>query len=175
MGLVAIATIPLLATSLQLPATASPAAGSGTDGARAGRTDDRSSALDNERRRLNQKAVRLVLNGERQVRTRSGSTAVRVEGEWAELGVQGSDRIFTTLVDFGERRDRKYKNAPAGPVHNEIPQPDRSERQHARTGSRTSTASTTSTCSSTAWLTRTASRSSGVYKEMSSGRFDPRG
>jgi M6 family metalloprotease-like protein len=126
LGLVAIATIPLLATSLQLPATASPAAGSGTDGARAAKADDRSSALDDERRRLNQKAVRLVLNGERQVRTRSGSTAVRVEGQWAELGVTGSDQIFTTLVEFGERRDRKYKNAPAGPVHNQIPQPDRS-------------------------------------------------
>ena len=125
LGLVAIATLPLLATSLQLPATASPAAGSGTDGARAAKTDDRPSALDNERRRLNQKAVRLVLNGERQVRTRGGSQAVRVEGEWAELGVQGSDQIFTTLVEFGDRRDRKYKSAPAGPVHNKIPQPDR--------------------------------------------------
>jgi M6 family metalloprotease-like protein len=124
--MVAIATIPLLATSLQQPATATPAAGSGTDGARASRADDRSSTLDNERRRLNQKALRLVLDGERQVRTRGGSAAVRVEGQWAELGVQGSDRIFTTLVDFGQRRDRKYKDAPAGPVHNQIPRPDRS-------------------------------------------------
>jgi M6 family metalloprotease-like protein len=127
LGFVATATIPLLATSLQLPASASPAAGSGTDGASAAKADDRPSALDDERRRLNQRAVRLVLKGERKVQKRGGSKAVRVsDGEWAEFGVAGSDQIFTTLVEFGERRDRKYRDAPAGPLHNQIPQPDRS-------------------------------------------------
>jgi len=126
LGLVATATIPLLAASLQLPASASPAARSGTDGASAAKADDRSSALDDHRRRLNQKAVRLVLDGQRKVQNRGGSKAVRVAaGQWAEYGTSGSDQIFTTLVDFGDRVDPRYRGAPAGPVHNQIPEPDR--------------------------------------------------
>ena len=122
----AAAAIPLLAAALPLNATAAPAADPSLTRSDAARPDDRSSALDNERRRLNQKAVRLVLDGQRQVQNRGGSKAVRVaEGEWAEFGVSASDRIFTTLVEFGDRRDRKYRNAPVGPVHNQIPQPDR--------------------------------------------------
>jgi M6 family metalloprotease-like protein len=127
----AAATIPLLAAALQTPASAARTDGSaapGADKAPAARTDDRPHPLERQRRQEKQAAVALVLKGKREVQNRGGSKAVRLApGKWAEYGTESSDQIFTTLVEFGEQKGRgKLRKLPAGPLHNQIPQPDRS-------------------------------------------------
>jgi M6 family metalloprotease-like protein len=123
----ATATIPLLAATLQLPATAAPPENPGPEQRGTAKADDRPNPLERERRRRNQTAVEMVLNGERSVQNRGGSKAVKVApGQWAQYGLQSRDQILTTLVEFGDQADPRFPDAPAGPMHNEIPEPDRS-------------------------------------------------
>lgn len=123
------ATVALLMTPLQGPAQAAPPADADRPTSSM-KADDRSSKLDEGRRALNRKALELVLNGERQVESRGGSKAVRVApGQWAQYGLQSSDQIFSTLVEFSEDpadKDPRFPTAPVGPMHNTIPAPDRS-------------------------------------------------
>ena len=44
----------------------------------------------------------------------------------AQYGLQSTDNILTFLIDFGDQIDPRFPTAPAGPVHNAIPEPDRS-------------------------------------------------
>ena len=68
----------------------------------------------------------LVLAGDREVEKRGGSRAVEVRpDQWVQYGVQSSDNIFTTLVEFGDQKDSRFPDAPAGPLHNTIPEPNR--------------------------------------------------
>jgi M6 family metalloprotease-like protein len=126
----AAATVPLAFAAISLPASAAPADGATTDPAgdhAAAESHDRSSPLDAERRRLNQKAVELVVSDERNVQNRGGSRAVKVApGQWAQYGLESSDQIFTTLVEFGDQQDPRFPTAPTGPERNTIEQPDRS-------------------------------------------------
>jgi M6 family metalloprotease-like protein len=119
----------LATTILTAPAAAAPPAGV-TDPATGGvpaRADDRADALHEARAEANRTATALVVRGERQVESRGGSKAVRIApGQWAQYGVQDSDNILTFLVEFGDRQDPRFPDAPAGPRHNQIPEPDRS-------------------------------------------------
>ena len=136
------ATITLLATAIQGPATAVPPADPAPDraGAAAHKADDRPDRLESKRRELKQQAAELVLNGERKVQNRGGSKAVRVApGQWAEYGLQDTGQVLSFLVEFGDKIDERtgtniakpdepediFPEAPAGPLHNEIPEPDR--------------------------------------------------
>ena len=134
------ATAALLATALSVPATATPPADPAPSAAPE-ELDDRSDALESERRELTQKATELVISGEREVQNRGGSQAVRVApGQWAQYGQQDSDNILTFLVEFGEQEDPRagtdinpsptvediFPTTGAGPLHNRIPKPDRS-------------------------------------------------
>ena len=123
------ATAALLATALQTPAQAAPPADRATKATKATKADDRADKLDDNRRALNKKAVELVLKGDRQVEDRNGSKAVKVApGQWAQYGLQSSDNIFSTLVEFSENtadKDARFPTAPVGPKHNKIPAPDR--------------------------------------------------
>jgi M6 family metalloprotease-like protein len=121
------ATAALLAAAVMVPATATPPAE--PDAApTADLADDRSDPLEAERRELTQRATELVVSGEREVQDRGGSKAVRVApGQWAQYGQQSSDNILTFLVEFSDTKDSRFPDAPAGPQHNEIPQPDRSK------------------------------------------------
>jgi M6 family metalloprotease-like protein len=119
------ATAALLTTVFQVPATGAPAADT-ADPAAVAKSDDRPDAAHEERRELNQRAVELVVSGEAKVENRGGSKAVRVApGQWAQYGLQSSDNILTFLVEFGDQKDPRYTGLPAGPQHNEIPEPDR--------------------------------------------------
>ena len=119
------ATVALLAAAMQSPAQAAEPTDQ-ADSATAPRLDDRPDPVAAEQRELNQKAVELVLTGDREVKSRGGSTAVKVApGQWAQYGLQSSDNIFTILVEFGDQKDPRFPTAPAGPQHNQIPQPDR--------------------------------------------------
>ncbi|MCQ2001148.1 immune inhibitor A domain-containing protein [Arthrobacter zhaoxinii] len=97
----------------------------GPDG-KAVKSDDRSDPAADERRQLNQQAVEKVVRGEAPVQARGGSKSVQVApGQWAEYGLEDSDQILSFLIDFGDQVDPRFPAAPAGPQHNEIPQPNR--------------------------------------------------
>jgi immune inhibitor A len=89
-----------------------------------------------------EEALQRVLAGDAKAVRRGGSQVVRLgKGKYVELGREKTDRIFTILVEFGDKVDdtttydpdgpegpeppvTKYGGEP-GPRHNEIAEPDR--------------------------------------------------
>ncbi|AJP02219.1 protease [Streptomyces cyaneogriseus subsp. noncyanogenus] len=76
-----------------------------------------------------QEALDQVISGQAAVREREGSKVVQLKGgkgagKYVELGREKTDRIFTILVEFGDRTDSRYGGGP-GPLHNQIAAPDR--------------------------------------------------
>ena len=68
-----------------------------------------------------------VVRGEAPVQQRGGSKSVQVApGQWVEYGLEDSDQILSFLIDFGDQVDARFPASTPGPVHNAIPQPDRS-------------------------------------------------
>nr|WP_294695592.1 immune inhibitor A domain-containing protein [uncultured Friedmanniella sp.] len=146
-----------------------PVTGIGKEGplAESGKTDKTSDELSNpletERRALQQKALDLVLTGERKVERIAGSDVVRVGSKTAayspaerrrlragkavkprrvdsyvQLSRERTDKIFVVLAEFGNERTPGFPDqdttlavpGPAtfeGPLHNQIPQPDRTK------------------------------------------------
>ncbi|GAB4076502.1 M6 family metalloprotease domain-containing protein [Nostocoides australiense] len=98
-----------------------------TDAAAAAAGDDRPDALSDARRAGIEKAVSMVVSGEATPVAKGKGKSVQVSpGQWVQYGLQSTDNILTFLVDFGDQIDTRFPDAPAGPVHNQIPQPDRS-------------------------------------------------
>jgi immune inhibitor A len=61
-----------------------------------------------------------------------GSTVKLAKGQFADVAQTGKDRIFVVLAEFGDRQHAAVPSDPSaqrdeGPLHNEIPQPDRSQ------------------------------------------------
>ena len=80
------------------------------------------------------------------------------KGQYVELAFEGEDQILTFLGQFGntpatathgDRRTVSTTPATAGPLHNQIPQPEPRASTTRRSGRRTSARPTTRTCSST--------------------------
>ena len=91
------------------------------------RVDDRPDDQSDARRALIEEAVAKVINGEATPVTKGAGKAVQVSpGQWAQYGLQSTDNILTFLIEFGDQIDTRFPTAPAGPVHNAIPEPDRS-------------------------------------------------
>jgi immune inhibitor A len=115
--------------------------------------DELSSPLEDKRRELRQEALTQVINGQAKPEQRNGSTVVKVGtkaagakgtknakgrvDQYVELSREKTDRIFVVLAEFGNERHPNYPDqdtsasfpGPArfdGPVHNQIPEPDRS-------------------------------------------------
>ena len=158
-------TFALLAVPFSPVASAAPPADAAEPAAH--QEHDRPDAASDARRALNQKAVELVATGQRKVEDRGGSKAVRIApGQYAQYGLEDSDQLLTFLVEFGDKADPRFPDAPAGPLHNSIPEPDRK------------------TDNSTYWTADfdrehyqemffgTEGESfKGVYEELSSGRY----
>ncbi|TWD72525.1 immune inhibitor A [Kribbella amoyensis] len=116
-------------------------------------SDELSSPLEDKRRELREEALTQVLNGSAKTEKRGASTVVKVgtkaagaqgkrnaQGkvdQYVELNREKTDRIFVVLAEFGNERHPSYPDqdtspnfpGPArfdGPLHNEIPAPDRS-------------------------------------------------
>ncbi|MGH3447427.1 MAG: immune inhibitor A domain-containing protein [Nocardioidaceae bacterium] len=137
--LVGLAVSALAVTAFSSPASAQPAQSAqqadspDSHPSAQHKRDDRAAPMISKQRALQKKAAQLVAEGKRKVRHQGGSDAVRVApGQWAQYGVQDSDQILTFLVDFGEGTEYSSPTGntcdagPAGPVHNNIPEPDRS-------------------------------------------------
>ncbi|MFE9452640.1 immune inhibitor A domain-containing protein [Streptomyces sp. NPDC006739] len=78
-----------------------------------------------------QEALDQVISGKAQVKDRNGSQVVQLKsgkgaGKYVELGREKTDKIFTVLVEFGDKADPKY-GGTAGPLHNRIAAPDRTK------------------------------------------------
>ncbi|MCX5246318.1 immune inhibitor A [Streptomyces sp. NBC_00201] len=76
-----------------------------------------------------QEALNQVISGKAQVRDRHGSRVVQLkskkgDSKYVELGREKTDKIFTILVEFGDKTDPAY-GGTAGPAHNQIAKPDR--------------------------------------------------
>ncbi|WP_084502720.1 immune inhibitor A domain-containing protein [Microbacterium indicum] len=135
--------------------------------------DNRPDELAEKRAEAKQNAVDLVATGQREVQTRgSGANESKVvevsPGQWVEYGAEETSQLFTILVDFGDDIDDRFPETPAGPAHNEIPEPEEDDN-------------------STYWLSDFSKQHyedmffgeddsfKSVYDEMSSGRFDVEG
>jgi len=160
----------LLATTVPGTASAAPSPDSGaTPGPQAApqHEDDRPDKLEEKRRETRAVAFEKVVNGEARVQDRNGSKSVRVApGQWAQYELDSSDEVLSFLVEFGDTVDERFPTAPAGPLHNEIPEPDREtdnttywvedfDRQHYLD----------------MFFEGTGETFKGVYEEMSSGRY----
>jgi immune inhibitor A len=120
-----LASAALIATSLQSTAAmAAPPEDPHQQGAVKGKKDDRPDPLHTKRRELTKRAKEMVVRGEAKVQSRDGSKSVRVApGQWAQYQLEGSDQVLSFLVEFGDSIDPRFPDAPAGPLHNQIPKP----------------------------------------------------
>ncbi|GAA0651235.1 immune inhibitor A [Streptomyces thermocarboxydovorans] len=78
-----------------------------------------------------EEALHQVLSGKASVKKRDGSKVVQLkskkgDSKYVELGREKTDKIFTILVEFGDRIDSRYGGTP-GPLHNQIAEPDRTK------------------------------------------------
>ncbi|QCD56184.1 immune inhibitor A domain-containing protein [Streptomyces hawaiiensis] len=76
-----------------------------------------------------EEALKQVISGKTKVKNREGSKVVQLKSKkgddkYVELGREKTDKIFTILVEFGDKVDSRYGGTP-GPMHNTIPKPDR--------------------------------------------------
>ncbi|MEU5363135.1 immune inhibitor A domain-containing protein [Streptomyces sp. NPDC005925] len=75
-----------------------------------------------------QEALNQVISGDAKAEKRDGSKVVKLksrkgDSKYVELGREKTDKIFTILVEFGDKVDSRY-GGTAGPLHNQIAQPD---------------------------------------------------
>ncbi|MFJ5302190.1 immune inhibitor A domain-containing protein [Streptomyces sp. NPDC088350] len=76
-----------------------------------------------------QEALNQVISGKASVKDRNGSQVVQLKSKggrskYVELGREKTDKIFTILVEFGDKVDSRY-GGTVGPLHNQIVAPDR--------------------------------------------------
>ncbi len=113
----------LAAAAAGMPASASPPAKPGA--ARTHAPDDLPNPLGDKMRATRKAALEKVLRGEAKPQRRGKSDVVQLgKKKFAQLSMEKTDKIFTILVDFGDKTDPRTGGA-AGPVHNQIPQPSR--------------------------------------------------
>jgi immune inhibitor A len=144
-GLVAATTVAGACAVFSPAAVAAPPVSPQPSKASSAVQDERVSPIEAKRRAMRQEAVSQVLNGEASAARRNGSTVVKLSGQsrrgkrdrYVELQREKTDKIFVILAEFGDQRDPQYPDqdtdpdtaGPAvfdGPLHNAIPEPDRS-------------------------------------------------
>ncbi|PUB28700.1 immune inhibitor A [Promicromonospora sp. AC04] len=172
------AALLLSAAVVPITASAAPPAEEVPQQAAPAKEDNRPDALAEKQTEKRQLAVDMVATGEAKVETRgSGEHASKVveisPREYVEYGVEETAQLFSILVEFGDQADERFPDAAAGPTHNQIPEPVRSDN-------------------STYWEPDFSSEHykemfftgledqdgesfAGIYDEMSSGRFDLQG
>jgi immune inhibitor A len=122
------AALALSITVLQ-PAEANPAERSPQEGNAAvkSKRDNRPGPLTKQQNRLKTKALTMLQNGSAKLKAQpgGGSTVELSDGTFVEFPIEKEDKVFTILSEFGAAGSGKLGTTP-GPLHNEIPEPDRS-------------------------------------------------
>ncbi|HET8766762.1 MAG TPA: immune inhibitor A domain-containing protein [Pedococcus sp.] len=103
----------------------------------ANRAHDLPNPLGDAQRALRKEAVEKLVKGEATTETRGGQRVIKLKGNakaakgskaaqdrYVSYPVEREEDIFTILTDFGDKVDPRT-GGTAGPVHNNIPQPDR--------------------------------------------------
>ena len=152
-GLAGLALATALASTVALSASAAPPDGSKAANAPRTTSDELPNPAEEKRRELRQAAIQDVIAGRAKVEQRGASKVVRVgkqaapqrkgkaaatEDQYVELAREKTDKIFVILAEFGNERAPTYPDQdtnPAipgpsrfdGPLHNQIPEPDRTK------------------------------------------------
>ena len=152
-GLAGLALATALASTVALSANAAPPDGSKAANAPRTTSDELPNPAEEKRRELRQAAIQDVISGRAKVEQRGASKVVKVgkqaapqrkgkaaatEDQYVELAREKTDKIFVILAEFGNERAPTYPDQdtnPAipgpsrfdGPLHNQIPEPDRSK------------------------------------------------
>lgn len=112
------------------PATGAPTVTSGPDRAdhQVARPDNRPGPLTKKQDRLKRKALAMLENGAAELDAqREGGAVVQLsEDEFVEFPTDKQDKIWTVLSEFGTESAGRYGRTP-GPLHNQIPEPDRTQ------------------------------------------------
>jgi immune inhibitor A len=115
-----------LAAGLATPALAANPRGKADNN---GKSDNIPGALAKKQDKLKTQARDMVLKG--QATPKGANKVVQVaKGQYVELAFEGEDQILTFLSEFGTQQANNHPNHPPhggapGPLHNQIPQPDR--------------------------------------------------
>ena len=110
------------------PALAAPGNGNGKDKDKQGQSDDLKHPLSEKQRTLRQKALERKLKGDPKAQ---GKVVQVAKGQYVELARESTDRVFVVIAEFGDTTHVSYPDGGSnattfdGPLHNQIPQPDR--------------------------------------------------
>ncbi len=153
-GLGSLAIAASVTTTLAFSAGANPPDGSRPVAVKKAVSDELPNPAESKRRALRETALRQVLNGQAKIIERKGSKVVKLKSsktkkngaraaqetvdQYVELSREKTDKIFVILAEFGNQRHPDYPDADTdpdtpgpttydGPVHNQIPAPDRSK------------------------------------------------
>ncbi|MFA3872174.1 immune inhibitor A domain-containing protein [Streptomyces sp. MMCC 100] len=93
------------------------------------RSHDLKGPLSDTQAAQREEALKQVISGNASVKKKDGSNVVQLkskkgDSKYVELGREKTDKIFTILVEFGNKVDSRY-GGDAGPLHNQIAKPNR--------------------------------------------------
>ncbi|MEU5529704.1 immune inhibitor A domain-containing protein [Micromonospora chersina] len=124
-----VAGVALAAAVLQQPASAARVANDGATQASASaaahRPDNRPGPRTKQWIEKRKAALAKVARGEAEIDANGNVTVDATTNNVVEVEFEKTDKIFTILSEFGTQSVGRYGTAP-GPLHNQIPQPDRS-------------------------------------------------
>ncbi|WP_425955906.1 immune inhibitor A domain-containing protein [Xylanimonas sp. McL0601] len=167
------------AVVVPVAASAAPASDQPVQQTAPARSDDRPDPLAAKQRDAKQEAAQLVATGDAKVQTRgTGKYASKVvqvaPGKFVEYGTQETAQLLTFLVDFGDGDGGANTTAPAGPVHNTIPEPDRAN-DNSTYWEKDFSAEHYKEMFFSGLKDQGGESFHDVYDQMSSGRFDLQG
>ena len=116
------------ALAVTAPAQAQQSDGSPSATGASHRSDNRPGPKSAEQARLRAKALAMLKNGKATLEPQAGggSTVTLSTGDVVEFPIEKTDKVFTILAEFGDTGSGRYGTTP-GPLHNQIPQPDRTK------------------------------------------------
>ncbi len=135
----ALAMAPSTATAGPSPAKAAPSADvAGTEKAAAHKSDNLPNPMADAQAKLRQDAVAKLLQGKATLQGEGANRTIKIpgstapnargtaaaKGRWVWYPTERKEAIFSILTDFGSKK-MAATGGDAGPVHNQIPKPDR--------------------------------------------------
>jgi immune inhibitor A len=116
---VAVSILQLPAQAAKVPPDRDPAS------AQAKKSDDLKHPLGEKQRALREKATQQLVDGTAKIETKGGQRVINVgKGKYVQYAVEREEAIFTILSDFGTDV-QPATGGSAGPLNNQIPEPDR--------------------------------------------------